>query len=101
MCSAIRFSACITLLALSSQPTTTGKADLERRLLRQGLAPDNLSGIGHSTQILPPGAYTVMVTGKDLAPGIGLVELYDLSPLSNSKLVNMSTRGSVGTGDNV
>ena len=30
-----------------------------------------------------------------------MVELYDLSPLSNSKLRNMSTRGSVGTGDNV
>jgi hypothetical protein len=30
-----------------------------------------------------------------------LVELYDLSPLSNSKLVNMSTRGNVGTGDNL
>jgi len=28
-----------------------------------------------------------------------LVELYDLSPQSNSKVVNMSTRGSVGTGD--
>ena len=36
-----------------------------------------------------------------MTPGIGLVELYDLSPLSNSKLKNMSTRGSVGTGDNV
>ena len=34
-------------------------------------------------------------------PGIGLVELYDISLLSNSKFVNMSTRGSVGTGDNV
>src|SRR5205814_7528710 len=34
-------------------------------------------------------------------PGIGLVELYDISPLSNSKLGNISTRGSVGTGDNV
>jgi hypothetical protein len=32
---------------------------------------------------------------------MGLVELYDLSPLSSSKLVNMSTRGSVATGDNV
>jgi hypothetical protein len=31
-----------------------------------------------------------------------LVELYDLSPLSgNSNLGNMSTRGSVGTGNNV
>ena len=30
-----------------------------------------------------------------------MVELYDISPPSNAKLVNMSTRGSVGTGDNV
>jgi hypothetical protein len=30
-----------------------------------------------------------------------LVELYDISPLSHSKLGNASTRGSVGTGDNV
>ena len=43
----------------------------------------------------------MIVTGKNATPGIGLVELYDLSPLSNSKLGNMSTRGSVGTGDNV
>ncbi len=43
----------------------------------------------------------MIVRGKDPTPGIGLVELYDLSPLSNSKLRNMSTRGSVGTGDNV
>ena len=43
----------------------------------------------------------MIVTGKDPTPGIGLVELYDISPLSKSKLVNMSARGSVGTGDNV
>ena len=48
-----------------------------------------------------PGAYTVIVTGKDATPGIGLFEVYDLSALANSKLGNMSTRGSVGTGDNV
>ena len=51
---------------------------------------------------LPPGAYTVIVRGKNQTPAIGLVELYDLSPLSgNTKLGNISTRGSVGTGDNV
>ena len=54
-----------------------------------------------TVQTLAPGAYTVIVTGKDATPGIGLVELYDLSPLSNSKLANMSTRGSVGTSDDV
>jgi arylsulfate sulfotransferase len=65
-----------------------------------GLAPaDPLESA--FAQTLAPGAYTVIVTGKDATPGIGLVELYDLSPLSNSKLGNTSTRGSVGTGDNV
>jgi hypothetical protein len=66
-----------------------------------GLAPTNLleSAIART---LAPGAYTVIITGKDPSPpGIGLVELYDISPLSNSKLGNTSTRGSVGTGDNV
>src|SRR6266498_4470777 len=65
-----------------------------------GLAPANPSESA-LLQNLAPGAYTVIVTGKDSTPGISLVELYDLSPLSNSKLSNMSTRGSVGTVDNV
>jgi arylsulfate sulfotransferase len=65
-----------------------------------GLAPANLLESA-TVQTLAPGAYTVVVTGKDLNSGIGLVELYDLSTLSNSTLGNMSTRGSVGTGDDV
>ncbi len=52
-------------------------------------------------QTLAPGAYTVTVAGKNAGQGIGLLELYDLSPLSQSKLANISTRGSVGAGDNV
>jgi hypothetical protein len=65
-----------------------------------GLAPANQleSAI---VQTLAPGAYTVIVTGKNLGQGIALVELYDLSQQSNSKLANMSTRGSVGALDNV
>jgi arylsulfate sulfotransferase len=54
-----------------------------------------------TVQTLAPGAYTVIVTGHDPTAGIGLVELYDLSPLSDSTLENISTRGSVGTADNV
>jgi hypothetical protein len=65
---------------------------------KNGLAPARLSESA-TFQTLAPGAYTVIVSGKDSATGIGLVELYDLSPLSNSKLANMSTRGSVGAGD--
>jgi arylsulfate sulfotransferase len=67
---------------------------------KSGLAPDNLLESA-TLQTLTPGAYTVIVAGKDPTPGTGLVELYDLSPRSNSKLVNMSTRGSVGADDDV
>jgi hypothetical protein len=67
---------------------------------KNGLAPPRLTESA-TFQTLAPGAYTVIVRGKDLATGIGLVELYDLSPLSNSELKNMSTRGAVGTLDNV
>ena len=65
-----------------------------------GLAPANVLESA-TAQTLAPGAYTVIVRGKQVTAGIGLVELYDLSPVSSSKLKNMSTRGSVGTGDNV
>ena len=65
---------------------------------KNGLAPANLLEPA-TLQRLAPGAYTVIVTGKDPTPGTGLVELYDLSPPSNSKLANMSTRGSVGPDD--
>ena len=67
---------------------------------QNGLAPGNPSESATLLQNLAPGAYTVIVTGKDATPGMSLVELYDISPLANSKLVNMSARGSVGTGDN-
>jgi arylsulfate sulfotransferase len=65
-----------------------------------GLAPGNLSESA-TMQSLAPGAYTVTVNGKNLGQGIALVELYDVSPESDSKLANMSTRGSVGTLNNV
>jgi hypothetical protein len=50
---------------------------------------------------LQPGAYTAVVSGRNSTTGIGLVEVYDLQRTSSSKLVNISTRGSVGTGQNV
>lgn len=50
---------------------------------------------------LPPGAYTAVVSGRNDTTGIGLVEIYDLQPAPSSKLANISTRGLVGTGENV
>jgi arylsulfate sulfotransferase len=65
-----------------------------------GLAPANPLEAAQ-VRTLEPGAYTVIVTGKDATAGIGLVDVYDILPFTTTKFVNMSTRGSVGTGDNV
>ena len=66
-----------------------------------GIAPtNNLESAISAT--LEPGAYTVILAGKDGGTGIGLVEVYDLDQLQlDSMLANISTRGSVGTGDDV
>jgi hypothetical protein len=50
---------------------------------------------------LPPGRYTAIVRGFDNTVGVGLVEVYDLSPAASSSLVNISTRSFVQTSDNV
>lgn len=49
---------------------------------------------------LAPGAYTAQVSGAGGGTGIALVELYDvdtLSPFSTQKVMNVATRGVVGT----
>ena len=50
---------------------------------------------------LNPGAYTASVEGVGSSSGVGLVEVYDLTPETGSALGNISTRGRVETGDNV
>jgi hypothetical protein len=45
--------------------------------------------------------YTAVLRGKANSTGIGLVEVYDLDPATNSRLANISTRGLVESGDNV
>lgn len=48
------------------------------------------------------GAYTAVVSGSGGGTGVGLVEVYDLDTASaEAELANISTRGLVGTGDNV
>ena len=48
---------------------------------------------------LPPGNYTAIVRGVNNTTGVALVEVYDLSPETNSILGNISTRSFVQTGD--
>ena len=50
---------------------------------------------------LPPGAYTAIVGGRNGSAGMGMVEVYDLNPDSDSQLANISTRGLVRTGNDV
>jgi hypothetical protein len=51
---------------------------------------------------LPPGIYTAVLSGASAGTGVGLVEVYDteaLDPFTPQKVMNLSTRGEVGTGD--
>jgi len=48
---------------------------------------------------LSPGTYTVVQAAKDVAGGIGLLEIYDIDSAGDAMLANISTRGLVQTGD--
>jgi PKD domain-containing protein/fibronectin type III domain protein len=65
-----------------------------------GLAPtnDRESAI---VIVLDPGAYTVVMRGKNNSSGVGVVEMYDIGLAANARLANVSSRGFIGTGDNV
>lgn len=69
-------------------------------IIASGLAPAN-SLEPALWGVINPGAYTVVVRGKNEATGIGLFEVYDLDQTVESNLGNISTRGSVGTGNDV
>jgi hypothetical protein len=69
-------------------------------LTANGIAPANGEEAA-TIQTLAPGAYTAIIRGQSDSTGMGLIELYDLSPNANSLVANISTRGFVDTGDNV
>jgi hypothetical protein len=50
---------------------------------------------------LNPGTYAAILKGKNNGTGVGLVEVYDLTAAGSSKFANISTRGLVGTGNDV
>ena len=76
---------------------TSQQVDIEAT----GLAPSN--DLESALVLSLPGgqSVTAIVRGKDGAPGVGLVEIYDLDLGLPAKLVNISTRGRVDSGDNV
>ena len=50
---------------------------------------------------LPAGDYTAVLRDTHGSTGIGLIEVYDLDPLGNSQILNLSARAYVGTDNNV
>ena len=76
------------------------KDSQEALILATGLQPSDDRESAMVTA-LPPGAYTVILTGKNQTTGIGTVEVYDNDQASDSELANISTRGFVQTQDKV
>jgi hypothetical protein len=75
-------------------------SDQRRDIRNSGHAPDD----GRESAIiadLPGGNYTAIVRGVNDTTGVALVEVYDLSPETDSMLANLSTRSFVQTGDDV
>jgi hypothetical protein len=72
----------------------------EAAILATGIPPgNNLESAIDTT--LNPGAYTVVLRGKNNTAGVALIEIYDLSQAVLAKLANISTRAFVSTGDNI
>ncbi len=84
----------------SSASNVSAIADAAARVHAFALDPARLD-----SAILSPlsgGAYTATITGVDGGTGIALAEAYDARlGNENARLVNLSGRGFVGTGDNI
>ena len=76
-----------------------GNAQNAGEIAQTGLAPSNAleSAV---LMTLNPGPYTAIISGVNNSTGVGIVEVYEIdSPFT--PLINISTRGRVGTGNDV
>ena len=71
----------------------------QKQIAQSGLAPADAREAA-MVRRLEPGSYTAIIRGAGGTSGVGLVEVYDVERTSGSELANISTRGSVGPGDN-
>jgi hypothetical protein len=78
------------------------RSDQEAEIIATGLAPTNdLESAIVATLPANGAAYTVTLRGANNGTGMGLNELYDLSPGASSRLTAVGTRGQVLTGEDV
>jgi len=81
-----------------------GAGDISTAANNTGAFPLNPTSLDSAILMtLPPGSYTAQVSGVGGRTGVALVELYDvdnLSPFSSQKVMNVATRGVVGSGQN-
>ena len=80
------------------------RSSQEAEIIATGLQPVNdlESAIVAALPASPDGiGYTAIMSGVNGTTGLGLVEVYDLDSMADSKLANISTRGQVLTDDDV
>ncbi|MDQ6625158.1 MAG: hypothetical protein M3Y69_03310, partial [Verrucomicrobiota bacterium] len=80
--------------------TNNNWRDTQQTEIQQSTIPPSKDLESAIVRTLAPGAYTAILRGQGNTTGVGLVEVYDLSSGTASKLANISTRGFVDTGDN-
>lgn len=81
--------------------TNDNWADSQAGAIRSfGLAPASAKDSAIFA-VFKPGAYTAIVRGKNGATGTALIELYRVNSGATARLINISTRAFVGSGDDV
>ena len=85
-----------SVIATNNDWQDTQSAEIQQ----SGLAPTDPKESA-IVRTLDPGSYTVILRGNNNTTGTGLVEAYDLDVAGASELANISSRGFVGTGDNI
>ncbi|HSH37696.1 MAG TPA: Ig-like domain repeat protein, partial [Chthoniobacterales bacterium] len=75
--------------------------DSQRQEIEETTIPPSHDGESAIVYTLDPGSYTAVMSGKDGATGIGVIEVYDLDQSADSTLANIASRGFVEAGENV
>jgi hypothetical protein len=86
--------------ALIATNDNWGEAQGSGEIEQSGLVPDDGREAALSIE-LAPGNYTAVLRDVNGGSGIGLIEVYDLDSVSDSRLLNLSARAYVGSGDHV